>query len=209
MATNEYELQKEGKLYDLLMTAQLLWSEGYHHNFRLVYDRMLRARIPLLRDQLRNTVAPSRQFGARKVLIAEHPGDTVTVNGCYDSLIFSHAALRRIPRQPWTDLDVVANYVIRYTDGTEETVPVTYGGNVGYYNRRQNAPMPHQIYRHTGYVACWLSDSETTVNDQGIPETLYIYEYTPAKKPIASVTLEQNPQFQARVFLSRLEGIQL
>lgn len=209
VATNEYAMQKEGKLYDLLMTAQLLWSESYHHNFRLCYDKLLQAKIPQLRDQLRNTVAPSRQPGAKRLLIAERPGDTVPLDDCYDSLIFAHAALRRVPRKPWTDLDVVANYVIRYADGTEEKVPVTFGGNIGYYNQRQNAPIPHQIYRHTGYVACWLSDSETVINDQGIPETLYRYEYIPAKKPIASVTLEQNPDFQAQVFLARLEGIRL
>lgn len=209
VATNEYAMQKEGKLYDLLMTAQLLWAESYHHNFRLVYDRMLQAMIPQLRDQLRNTVSPSRQPGAKKMLLADKPGNEAAVNGSYDSLIFSHAALRRIPRKPWADLDVVANYVIRYADSTVENVPVTYGGNVGHYNRRQNAPMPHPIYRHTGYVACWLSDSETTINDQGIPETLYIYEYTPAKKPIASITLEQNPDFQPHILWARLEGIQL
>lgn len=209
VATNEYAMQKEGKLYDLLMTAQLLWAESYHHNFRLVYDRILQALIPGLRDQLRNTVSPSRKSSAKKVLIAENPDATVSVNGLYDSLIFSHAALRRIPRKPWTNLDVVANYVICYADGTEEKVPVTFGGNVGYYYRRQNAPMPHQIYRHTGYVACWLSDSVTAINDQGVPETLYIYEYIPEKKPIASITLEQDPNFQAQVFLGRLEGIKL
>ena len=138
------------------------------------------------------------------------PGTVVNkpVADTYDSLIFSHAALRRITRQPWTPHSIVANYVIRYADGTEETVPVTYGGNVDYYYRRQNAVLPHPIYRHTGYTGTYFCDSETHINADGVPETLYIYEYIPAKKPIVSITLEQNDAYQAKVFLARLEGIQ-
>lgn len=209
VATNEVSLQQEGKFYDLLMTAQLLWAESYHHNFRLCYDRMLQAMMPQLRDDLRNTVSPSRKPGAKKVLIAQQPAGEVTVDGLYDSLIFSHAALRRITREPWTVHAVVANYVIRYADGSEEQVPVTYGGNVDYHYRRQNAVLPHPIYRHTGYTGTYFCDSETVINQNGIPETLYIYEYIPAKKPVVSVTLEQNDQYQAKVFLGRLEGIKL
>ena len=166
-------------------------------------------RSPQLRDELRNTVAPSRKENARKVLISNAPGCEVPVADTYDSLIFSHAALRRITREPWTPHRVVANYVIRYADGTEETVPVTYGGNVDYYYRRQNAVLPHPIYRHTGYSGTYFCDSETKLNQNGVPETLYIYEYIPEKKPIVSVTLEQNLDHQANVFLGRLEGIQL
>lgn len=210
VATNEQELQQEGKLYDLLMTAQLLWAESYHHNFRLCYDRILRGIIPQLRQQLQQIPYPSLQPSAQKVLLAQTPGNTVRIDGQYDSLIFSHAAMRRITRQPWTKLGVVANYIIHYADGTKEKVPVTYGGNVGYFNRRQNAPLPHPTYRHTGYTAVWFCDSETVVNQQGEPETLYIYEYVPRqKKLITSVTLEQNPAFDAKVFLGRLEGVHL
>ena len=209
VATNEITLQQEGKFYDLLLTAQLLWAESYHHNFRLCYDRMLQAMMPRLRDELRNTVAPSRQKGAARLMIAEKGGDQVQVNGTFDSLIFSQAALRRLTREPWTPHCVVANYRIRYEDGTEELLPVTYGGNVDYYYRRQNSVLPHPIYRHTGYSGTYFCDSETVINTAGIPETLYIYEYIPAKKPIRSITLEQNDAYQAKVFLGRLEGIQL
>ncbi len=210
VATNEEELQQEGKLYDLLMTAQLLWAEGYHHNFRLSYDRILQTIIPELRQQLQQISYPSLQENTRKVLITDAACSEIRVNCQYDSLIFSHAAKRRITRQPWTKLDVVANYIITYTDGTTEIVPVTYGGNVGYFNRRQNAPLHHPIYRHTGYTAGWFCDSKTTINSLGKVETLYIYEYIPAqKKCISTITLEQNPDFDAKVFLSSLEGVQL
>jgi len=69
--------------------------------------------------------------------------------------------------------------------------------------------LPHPIYRHTGYTGTYFCDSETKINAAGAPETLYIYEYIPAKKTIVSVTLEQDSRYQAKVFLGRLEGIQL
>ena len=174
------------------------------------YDRILQAIIPEIRQQLQNISYPSLQENAKKIMISEGSCNEIPVNGLYDSLIFSHAAKRRITRQPWTKLDVVANYVITYEDGTKEMVPVTYGGNVGYFNRRQNEPLPHPIYRHTGYTAGWYCDSNTTINSLGEVETLYNYEYIPAqKKCIATITLVQNSDFEANVFLSSLEGIKL
>lgn len=200
VATNEYELQKEGKLYDMLMTAQLLWSGDYSKNYRLCYDRILSAAMPRLRDDLRGTVSPSRLPGA--AVCAAEGGHTV------DSLRFYHSALRQFTRQTWSELDVVAKYIITYTDGSTEEVPVTYGGNIGYRYRRQNAPIPHAFYRHNGYTATYTCDSKTVFDDQGRPNTTYIYEYIPkTKKPIASVTLWEDPTFVPQILTEKIEGI--
>ncbi|MBO5269538.1 MAG: family 20 glycosylhydrolase, partial [Clostridia bacterium] len=63
VATNEGALAQEGKLYDIMMTAQMLWSESYTRHCRLAYDRLLRKEIPALRDAMRGTVSPSRRAG--------------------------------------------------------------------------------------------------------------------------------------------------
>ena len=219
VATNEYELQKEGKLYDMLMTAQLLWADSYRSCYRLAYDKMLRDAMPQLRSDLQATAYPSRQPKAQRRTLGSNdlhfpprlPISQQTefaVGDRFDSLIFHHTALRRITRQPWSELDVVARYVIRYADGDTEEVPVTYGGNLGYWNRRQNAPIPHSFYRHTGYTATYYSDSRVRYTQDGQIVTYYIYEYIPQQnKPIASVTLEQDDRFDAHVFLAQLEGV--
>lgn len=219
VATNEYELQKEGKLYDFFMTAQLLWADSYTGNYRLIYDRMISNAMPQLREDLNGIKYPSRLPGAKASVIGKN--ETVfpprlpvvqqtefAVNGVLDSLIFRHTALRRITRQPWSDLDTVAKYILRYEDGSTEEVPLTYGGNLGYWNRRQNAPLPHSFYRHTGYTATYYSDSEVSYTADGDIVTVYVYEYIPKKKlPIVSVTLEQDPAFDAKVFVESIEGI--
>ena len=213
VATNEYELQKEGKLYDLQMTAQPLWAESYTGNYRLCYDRILSANMPRLRDALRGTVAPSRQSGTHVETVginARYEGQVTefSVGGRCESLIFRHTAMRNITRRPWSELSVVAKYIITYENGETEEVPVTYGGNLGYRGRRQNAPLLNPFYRHTGYTATYYSDSETLYHADGSMTTTYIYEYVPEKQlPIASVRLEQDPAFQAKVFWQGLQAV--
>ncbi|MBR4864935.1 MAG: family 20 glycosylhydrolase [Oscillospiraceae bacterium] len=210
VATTEKDLQQEGKLYDFHMTAQLLWAESYQRNYFQVYDRLISSLMPKLREDLNNIRYPSRLPGAELALLGENADSLTpefTVGGSYSSLIFRHCALRKITRQPWLELDVVANYIITYTDGEKETVPVTYGGNVGFVGRKQNAPIPHSFYRHTGYTATYFSDSETRYGKNGEIETTYIYEYLPKAKPIASICVEQNPAFEAKVLLKSVLGV--
>lgn len=219
VATSEYELQKEGKLYDLFMTAQMLWSASYSKNYKLVYDRMISETMPQLREDLNAMKYPSRQSGASTGCIGQNmisfpPNLPVeqqvefTLDGEYDSLVFWHTALRKITRLPWSELDVVARYILRYEGGSTEEIPVTYGGNIGYWNRRQNQPLAHKFYRHTGYTAVYYCDSETTRTADGKLVTLYRYEYLPKqKKPIRSITLVQDPAFDAKVFLRSVEGV--
>ena len=213
VATNEQELQKEGKLYDMLMTAQLLWAESYQALHLLTYDRLIRAMLPQLRDDLRATVAPSRRPGARIVPLAQNtkaaPKSAFPVQGSYASLIFRHTALEKYTKLPWTELEVVARYVIRYENGATEEIPVTYGGNIGYHNRWQNAPLRNPVYRHNGYTATYTCDSETVLNAQGEPETLYVYEHIlQQQSPVVSITLEQEPAFDARVYTDSIQGVQ-
>ncbi len=211
VATNETALQQEGKLYDFHMTAQSLWAESYSRYYRLVYDKLIRAKMPQLREDLRNIRYPSRKENAQAVLLGENEAAMTPefqVNGSFESLIFRQTALRRITRQPWLELDVVAKYVITYADGTEETVPVTYGGNVGFIGRKQNAPLSHSFYRHTGYTATYYSDSELVYGKDGEIETTFVYEYLPKKKAvISSIRLEQDPGFDAKVLVRSVTGV--
>jgi len=179
---------------------------------------MISQRMPQLREELRQIRYPSRQKGAKIVTLGENQisfppvfpvkqQKEFKVDGSYDSLIFHHTALRRITRQPWLDLDVVAKYIITYADDQAEEVPVTYGGNLGYWNRRQNAPLVHNFYRHTGYTATYYADNSTDYTRDGEIVTTYIYEYLPKHHaPIQSVRLVEDDAFQAKVLLQKLEG---
>jgi len=209
VATSEYEMQKEGKLYDIFLTAQMLWSESYRKEFALSYDRMISALMPNLRENLNGIRYPSRQKEARTQVLAVVPeASEIVIGRRFDSLVFHHAALRNITRLPWSQLDVVGSYLLTYEDGETEEIPITYSGNIGFYGRRQNAPLSHKLYRHTGYAATYYADSETTFSEKGEAQTVFRLEYLPKQnKPIRSVTLLENPNFDPRIRLFRLEGI--
>lgn len=217
--TSERVMQQEGKLYDFLMTAQMFWSKDYRKKFFLCYDRMVSQRIKTLREDLRGIKTPSALPGAKTELLIENPiafppqlpaaqQTEFAVNGSYDSLVFYHTQLRKVTREPWTKLEVAGRYVITYTDGTTEDVEITTCGNIGYWNRRQNQPVPHRAYRHTGYIASYYSDGIFSRTTAGEPVTVYRYEHIlQQNKSIASVALVEDPAYDTKIFLCKAEGI--
>jgi len=219
VATSEAALQQEGKLYDFLMTAQMFWSDAYRKVYTLTYDNMIRAMMPQLRENLSGVKRPSRMAGAAVETLAENTltfpprlpvaqQGEIPVGDRFDSLVFWHTALRKNTRLPWTAHDVIGKYILHYEDGSAEEIPITASGNIGFWNRRQNQPLTHKLYRHTGYTATYYTDSVTERTEDGQPVTVYRFEYIPQKhQPIRSVTLEQNPEFDVQVYLAKAEGV--
>ncbi|NLC44907.1 MAG: family 20 glycosylhydrolase [Clostridiales bacterium] len=55
---DEYYLAKKGKIFDLLYSAEMLWSDSYNSNAREVYTRIVQEMIPQVRDELRGISKP-------------------------------------------------------------------------------------------------------------------------------------------------------
>ncbi len=49
----EYTLAKKGKIFDLMYTAEMLWNPDYTHLARPVYNKILSAMQPVVRDEIR------------------------------------------------------------------------------------------------------------------------------------------------------------
>lgn len=217
--TSEKGLQQEGKLYDFLYTAQMLWSGSYSHEYRLVYDRMISAMMPRLRENLKGVKYPSLMPGASFKVLAENPVSfppvlpiqqktVFEVEEKFDSLVIYHTELRKLTRMPWAKHDVVGHYLLQYTDGSEEKLPITNSGNIGYWNRRHNQPLTFRLYRHTGYCCVYETDGEEFKTADGRDVTIYRYEYIlPKDKVLKTVSLEENPEFDAKILLYRAEGV--
>lgn len=202
--TNERELQKEGKLYDLFMTAQMLWSDSYSHLYTLVYDRMISCMMPFVRQSLKGIEYPSFLDGADRESLGTAP---TNVNKSFGSLIFVHSSAYKTARMPWQEQDVLGHYVITYTDGERDIIPIRNGGNIGYFGRRQNEPYKHPLYRHNGYTASYECDSETRFDKEGRIYTEYYLEHILKNKPIESVKLEESPNFPGSVMFTDIIGI--
>ena len=196
VACDAEELGREGKLYEMLFSAQMMWSDSYTADLKYTYDRILKAKIPTLRASLLDCTYPSSQEGADRWIVAEMPAPETTafaVNRLCRSVEFCHTAAKKRHRIPWVPLEVIGNYQIRYTDGTTVSVPITYGGNIGYRSRRQNEPFEHSYYRHNGYTTAFMVDSDETRTPDGGYHCVYRYEWlNPSpEKPVESITLQR------------------
>jgi len=215
--TTEHDLAKEGKLYDFLYTARMLWSGSYTRYTRYAYDRILSELIPTLRQQIRGIPEPSRQPGAAEtVLLGKrqfNPSDTsgetvIPVNGFFDSLVWEHAASKVYRRLPWLELDVIGYYTVCYADGKTMVLPQTYAGIISHWNRRHNEPFSGQYYRHNGYSATWHTDGIETLTPDGRRATLYRWEWVnpqPQKK-ILEVRFTPAPDAETDVIIHKLSG---
>ena len=178
-ATNLADLDEEGKLYDILMTAQML-SSRYDPRLIRFYDRQICARIPFLREKLTGVEYPSLHGGVR----TPYDGGEAPAK----SVIFTHALTRKATRKPWTHCPDAGKYVVRFTDGTEAVFPLAAGREVGYLRRRAHDPIPHPLYRHSGYTTGFMCDVINGADDRGEPESRYVFEAVlPEGKTVRSV----------------------
>ncbi|MBE6610132.1 MAG: hypothetical protein E7634_05655 [Ruminococcaceae bacterium] len=219
VATAEKEFQQEGKIYDYMRTAEMLWDESYSGRFDLVYDKLISDRMPYLRGELKNVKYPSLRSIVRSETLLDNcvtfppvkdaeRKEGFDVNGDYASLIFYHTMQRKLTRLPWTEHDVVGRYVLTYESGETEEIPLTSCGNIGHWNRRHNQPLKHPLYRHNGYICTYETDGEEFKTAEGEDVTVYKYEYIlPKGKKLVSVRLEEDPKFDAGIILCKAEGI--
>ena len=196
---DEYTLAKKGKLYDLLYTGEMLWSDTYRADCREVYAKILSGRIPMLRDSFRGLNGIHREYRLmdmptaagrvpytlreacreidRTPCLLKTPA-VVPVHETADALRFVHTTLYREQRIAWKPLTRVGTYEVRYADGTAEEIAVEYDGNVRCFRNRFGDPLPEQYYRHQGYVCTWFADPVLqTYTEDGDPVTLMALEW--------------------------------
>jgi hypothetical protein len=211
--TNEEDMGRLGKLYDLVYSANTAWSAYCQDELRWTFDRRVADLLPDIRSRLRGLSAPLPALaeslepidlrahltaprrdatGARggydltglptgEAMLRDlpfHLGDgvvlvenrrvrdhaypeqvTIPIGAKALGLVFAHTCTTMGPvgrsigaRQP------IARYVVRYADGTAETIDIAFGYHVAEWNRRHGAPLGHRAHRHAGYVATYPVD---------------------------------------------------
>ncbi|MDD4295974.1 MAG: family 20 glycosylhydrolase [Ruminiclostridium sp.] len=136
---------------------------------------------------------------------------TIPVNGKFDSLIFLQSASENIQRVAnGAKLIEMGYYEVLYSDGTTCKVPVKYGGNIRVWHERYGEPLPHQYYRHEGYIGAFIADAyiEAKAYD-GRDVTVYGYEWVnPFKdKEIVSVSCKVTYESDAEIMLFSVTGV--
>ncbi len=220
VGTNETKLAQEGKIYDFIYTGQMLWSADYSGHNRYAYDRLIREKMPLLRQQLQHVQHPALISGIKKSTIVDSGAfdpENATYGGTFqtdckaDSLIFEHTASLLYRRLPWKALEQIAAYRITYADGSTVSVPVTYAGNISHWNRRQNEPFSNMFYRHNGYTATWYCDGDESRLPNGRIACLYRYEWINPhpELTIKEITVIPEKDAETQVIVNKITAVSL
>lgn len=199
-------LNREGKIYEFLRSAQMMWSASYSSNYQFTYDWLLKAQIPEIRAKLLDRKYPSMQETASCKTLTQGAEGAFEAGCRCDSLVFCHNTDRKLHRIPWEELEEIGQYVVEYDDGETVTVPVTYGGNICYYGRRQNEPFTQGYYRHNGYIATFMVDSEERRESDGSYNCVYRYEWLNPRPEhtVRRVVLRQKPESLANIVVQKI-----
>ncbi len=218
VSTTEYELAKEGKLYDFLYSAQMLWSDNYTEHLRNAYDKIVTSVIPELREQLGNVNYPSRRESKIEFNIVDNTcednyksGLSVKTDAVCDSIVFCHATVEPLTRIPWGDLDVIGKYELVYGDGEKVYIPITYGGNIYCSKKRQNQPLSAGYYRHNGYFGTYFTDNITEKLSDGSISATYCFEWInnkPGTKIVSITYIPENGKM-TDITVKRIDGIKI
>ena len=213
---DEKNFALEGKMYDFVYTANMLWSEEYREAARSAYAQCIAALLKQTRPLIqKGRSLPAYQYVPVQLqqLIHAQPGSTpITIeipkeHRLSEGLLFVQAADRPGRRLPWKPLDVIGDYTIRYNDGTTITLPLEYGGSFAELQRPYAQPLKSPYFRHEGYICTYTADPIVVDKaPDGSDFTLYgwHWENPQPQKKLASVTLTIRPDAACGLYLSGL-----
>lgn len=197
--TGEDAVAREGKFYDLIYTANMLWSEEYNSHMRYIYDIKIKSLISEVRANIRGEApltGERKSLYTRKLSLpgAKYVTVELTADDCFTALVFTHTASNKRHRIPWLPNTVIASYEITYKDGTTETVPLAYGSSICHYARRQNEPFKSPYYRHNGYCGTYFADGIESKAEDGSPITMYRQTWYNPKPEAAIIGIKLIPE---------------
>lgn len=197
---NEYSYAYEGKMYDFVYSANMMWNREYDDTCRMTYNEIVKDIV----WDIRKTVADITTTGTVKSLDFQremknipaellwyNPYETaamlsgdetveIEVNDKADIVFFTQATDLNENRTPWKSATQVGEYEFVYTDGETEIFQMDYGVHIMEYNRKYALPYESILYRHQGVVGTYMSKPICGKSSDGRDYTLYDY---PIKNP--------------------------
>lgn len=210
---NENSFADHGKFFDTCLVGEMLWNkDGYiPENQRTYADIIAKHLQPYQRDGLHHTIS-QRGFET----IAEYSLDTgdgipapltgicpeakvndkfkIDINSRCERLVFEQATLYNAPRFEWYKFATVGTYTVHFADGTKENIDVRYAANILRWDTHYAYIMPHNMYRHHGYVGTWYADPAVegkTCDGKDMLITGLVWENPHPTKKVKKVTYKR------------------
>lgn len=196
MGISEYSFAKEGKMFEFLYAAGMMWSESYSGDFRRFYTRLIAELTEGIKADLRREnrsvkrvfspiALPQRPMGRTAAYLCSQldggysalDGEgIIKVNEAFDTIAFLHTADKNERRVIWQALVPIGEYRVIYEDGGEQTIPIEYGGNIREYDKAYASPLQNPYYRHQGYIGTYFAYPAIQCRGMG-GEDVTVYRY--------------------------------
>lgn len=230
VACQEERYAYEGKMYDMMFTANMLWYSGYNSAFRLSYNEIIKpllwntkCRIGDISEE--GTVAKVNFAGSLRnipnellwnipyeqaaVISSEAPELHVEIHDMADTIFVVHATDLSADRIMWQPSVKIGEYSIEYEDGIVEVEGVYYGNNICKHSQAYGQPISSILFRHEGYTGTYSSKPICGKDCNGKDYTLLefpIKNKFPDKK-INKVVLRHMQNTDARIYIYDIKCI--
>ncbi len=227
VTTRESKFADHGKFFDACLVAEMLWNkDGYIVENQPTYVNVIAKYVqPLMRDNIRGTLSRGGYETVASYTLSEGedipsplkelcPAAKVSdefeiaIDDKCDRLVFEHATVYNAHRKPWYAFLDVGNYTVHYDDGTTEVQPVRYAAEILKWNTHYGQIMPHQMYRHHGYVGTWYADPvlEGKIYDgNDMLVTGLVWNNPHPDKKVVKVTYKRDENDYCRLILNSIK----
>jgi hexosaminidase len=175
---NEHSYAYEGKMYDLVFSANTVWNSDYDTGYRLAYNEIVKPLLWNMRCKIGEFAADGKEQklmigGSLKdipleliwnvpyenavALSCDNNVAEINVDGCADLVMITHATDIGAERIMWKPAHKIGEYDLVYEDGTSTSTPVFYGDNIYKFTQTYGAPLVSPLFRHEGYTGTYTS----------------------------------------------------
>lgn len=221
---SELSYAYEGKIFDFIYSAELLWNTNYRSDMRLTCNELIKPIIKNARMKIGNLscAAPERKipvggeranvpFDIRGIVSWSSavaagtyaPSVDVAINEKAEIITFVHATDMVSERITWEKPFKIGEYVICYEDGTTYTEDLLYAANIYKYCAPFGDRMQSSFFRHEGYVGTYLTIPECGKTYLGDDYTIgkYSIRNPHPEKEITSVKVNHCGKTAASILL--------
>ncbi|MBQ3554343.1 MAG: family 20 glycosylhydrolase [Clostridia bacterium] len=217
---NELFYAFEGKIFDLVYTANMLWHGGYRNEMRSTYTEILKPILWNIRKTIgkinfincstvvfeKNALVPmicDENYRHALLISKSEPESEISINKKSNCIRFTHATDLGADRICWKAPFKVGAYVLKYEDGSTYTEDILYGANIYKYDSVYASPLPSYIFRHEGYLGTYMAKPISGKLCDGSDYTLYEhYVNNPhPEKEIKTISVRYAGESDASVLL--------
>jgi len=182
---NELYYAYEGKMYDMLYTANMLWSSKYKENMRGAYNEIVKKKLWDIRKiigeiEITDNKCEIIPYSCTPTLKSTLQNDFAEINVCNYAKTISiiWATDEDAGRVMWTAPVVVGTYEIVYEDNSVYSGEILNACSIYTEKHPYGKPLLSGLFRHEGYVGTYLAKPVCGKSDNGEDFTHYNYHIT-------------------------------